>query len=208
MALRLLPNKPSKTEPPPPLVLFMPGAPAWNHRGRRPQLPESQSPGFLVEKLKAVGFDRDGRFQLVVLESPGRVPKIMDALRSVMAILPTLVAFDKERVFLVGDRQGASGLASLAVGQPKAFRGLVVCNGGVEVMTLNNLGKLGGLPTLVVPGHGHAGGNALIRHHKIAVEKGKADHVSVLEGKTLPWPIALPLAAARIEAFVKKAAGF
>ena len=203
-------GKPGKHGAPPPLVLFMPGAPTWNHVGRRPRWPQSLAPGFLVEMLKATGFDRDGRFQLAVLESPGRVPKIMDALGSVMATLPKVVSFDKRRVFLVGDRQGASCLASLAVGEPKACRGLVVCNGGVEALTLNNLGngKLEGLPTLVVPGHGHPGSEQALRHHKIAVEEGKADHVTVLDGDTLPWPIALPLAAARIEAFVKKVVGF
>lgn len=206
VALRLMPDK-KKAGPPPPLVLFLPGAPAWSPRAHRPRSPESLSPGFLVEMLKTSGFDKQRRWQLVVVESPGRVRNTLQTLHNVMAALDQLAAqgsvrFDKRKVILVGDRQGASGVISLALDQPDVCRGLVLANGGVEAITLNNIQKLGELPVLVIPGHGHVTSDGILQHYEIARKHKKADHIQILSKRRWPWSIALPLASREIEQFI------
>jgi len=209
VALRLMPDR-QENGPLPPLVLFLPGAPAWSPRGRRPRSPESLSPGFLVEMLKTSGFDKERRWQLVVVESPGRVRNTLQTLGNVMAALEALntpqdgVRFDRRKIVLVGDRQGASGVVSLAMEHPDVYRGLVISNGGVEALTLNNIDKLGGLPMLVIPGHGHVASEGLLQHYEIARKDAKADHIQVLSKRCWPWPIALPLASREIEAFIAR----
>ena len=206
VALRMMP--PDKQDlKPPPLVLFMPGAPAWNPRGRRPRSPESVEPGFLVQMLETSRFDHERRWQLVVVESPGRVRNTLRMLRNVLAALPGVVRYDPRKVFLVGDRQGAAGLASLALNDAGCCRGLVLANGGTEALTLNNIQKLGDLPVLVIPGHGHAASEGLRLHHKIAKAAGKAGHIRLLSGRKWPWSQVVGLAAKEIEAFVTRTLG-
>ncbi len=203
VALRMMPDKKADLEPPP-LVLFMPGAPAWNPRGRRPRSPESVEPGFLVRMLRTSGFDRQRRWQMVVVESPGRVRNTLQMLRNVLKALPELVRYDPRKVFLVGDRQGAEGVVSLALNQPGCCRGLVLASGGASALTLNNIQKLGDLPVLVIPGHGHPAGESIRIHYKIAKQEGKAAHIRLLSERKWPWSLALPLASREIEAFVTR----
>lgn len=210
VALRLMPDK--KEGPPPPLVVFLPGAPAWSARADRPRSPESLSPSFLVEMLKTTGFDKERRWQLVVVESPGRVRNTLRTLGNVMAALDSLAAegtlrFDKHKIILVGDRQGASGVVSLAMEQPDAYRGLVIANGGVEALTLNNIPKLGGLPMLVIPGYGHVTTTGILQHYEIAKKHGKAGHIQLLSKRHWPWSIAIPLASREIEKFIRGVLG-
>ncbi|MHC4515939.1 MAG: hypothetical protein ACYTGW_11360 [Planctomycetota bacterium] len=200
VALRMMPDK--QAGAPPSLVLFVPGAPAWNPRGRRPRSPESVEPGFLVEMLKTSGFDHQRRWQLVVVESPGRVRNTLQTLRNVLAMLPKVVRYDRQKVFLIGDRQGAAAVASLALSQPGSCRGLVLSNGGTGALTLAHIEKLGDTRVLVIPGHGHAASEGLRLHYEIAKAEGMAAHVRLLSERKWPWSIALPLASREIEAFV------
>ena len=100
-------------------------------------------------------------------------------------------------------------MVSLALGQPGdyRYRGLVLASGGIGALTLNNIQKLGKLPVLVIPGHGHTASEGMLQHYQIAKEHGKASHIQVLSQRRWPWSIALPLASREIEAFIARVLG-
>ena len=185
-----------------PLVLAMSGVPVLDHQDRRPSFPHYALPSFLSESLHVAGFDAKAEFQLVVTESPGRTPNTRRALEAVLRHLPELYPFDQDRLVLVGEGHGASGMADLALQIPKRVRGLVLVNstGGLATPQLRELRDH---PILIVPGHGRLGADELSRMRLYAKDAKKVG-IEILDDRKWPWSIALPLAAREIEAFARR----
>lgn len=187
-----------------PLVLVMSAVPSLDHRDRRPSFPNYALPSYLAESLHLVGFDASGEFQLAVVESPGRVPNTRRALEALLRQLPDVFPFDPDRLVLVGDGHGATGMADLALKIPERVRGLVLVNGTGGLAT-NQLRVLRQHPILIIPGHGKVRPDDLDRFRRYAKYAEKTTELEIRDDRKWPWCIALPLAAPQIQAFARRA---
>jgi pimeloyl-ACP methyl ester carboxylesterase len=181
-----------------PLVLVVGGAPAWTARADRPTSPRTVVPAWTLDQLRRAGFDADGRFHLAVLESPGRFPSasrvVVEATRHLRQILPV----DPERVFWVGEREGAFAVSRAALAEPGAVAGLVLVAG--SGLAASDLEALPGVRVLCVPAQGHPSTAALTH---LARQGGDPARVHLSEGRGIAWPVALGLRTAAIESFVR-----
>ena len=186
-----------------PLLLAMPGVPSLDHQDRRPSFPHYALPSYLAESLHAVGFDAMCEFQLAVVESPGRMPNTRRGLDALVRQLPELFPFDPDRLVLLGDGHGASGVADLAVQIPKRVCGLVLVNstGGLATPQLRVLSDH---PILIIAGHGKVHPDDLARFRIHAKQAERTAKLEIQEDRKWPWSIALPLAARDMEAFVRR----
>ena len=186
-----------------PLVLVMDSIPAWDPEGRRPSHPRVALPDYLAESLRIVGFDAKEEFQLVVVESPGRMRNTLASLQGLLQNLPQVFPFDAKRIVLVGAGHGARSVADLALRQKDGVRGLVLVNTGGGLAT-PQLATLGDVPILAIPGHGHVGAESIRLLRVCAKDAGRRGSLTILDGQKWPWCLALPLAARHIEAFARK----
>jgi pimeloyl-ACP methyl ester carboxylesterase len=120
-----LPREPA----PRPILLFVPGAPAWSAQWARPAEPAATHPRWLRRLLEEVGFDAEHRFQLAVMESPGRYASSSGAVVAVVDWLRASFG-DRAPVVLVGEREGAAAITLLLSGQPDLAAGAVLIGGG------------------------------------------------------------------------------
>ena len=86
---------------------------------------------------------------------------------------------------------------------PKIARGVVLVTGGAGSLVEVQLKKTGTMRYLVVPGHGHPGGAALLRMRKPVAEGSAKQRVQFLTDRLWPWSLATPLAARDIEKFAE-----
>ncbi len=186
-----------------PLMVVLPSIPVLDHADRRPSFPHYTLPGYPVEALKIVGFDRDDAFQLVVVESPGRMKNTRAGLQALLAGLPEVFPFDPDRLVLVGAGHGASGVADLAMQFPKRVRGLVLVDshGGLATPQLRTLREL---PILAIAGHSPAGKRNLDLLRTYAKYAEKTQGLEIVEDDSRPWCLTVPLSARRIEAFGRR----
>ncbi len=185
-----------------PLLLVIGRGPTWDLEARRPSHPPSALPGYLAAVLEAVRFDAAGRFQVVVVESPGRVAT--QGFAAMLDALGTLLPCDPRRLVLVGEGHGTAVAADLALRRPAAVAGLVLLgnSGGLATPQLRKLRKA---EILALGYHGDSAGAQSIQ--LLNTYAANADHKTGLETDlqvALPWSIALPLSARRIEAFARR----
>ncbi len=185
-----------------PLMLVMPSIPVLDHADRRPSFPHYTLPGYLVEALKIVGFDKEQAFQLVVVESPGRMKHTLAGMVSLLSTLAEVFPFDADRIVLIGEGHGASGVVDLAMKYPRRVRGLVLVNatGGLASPQLRTLREL---PILAIAGHSPSAKQSidLLQTYAKSAENKKLE---VLQDKSRPWCLAVPMAARQIEAFGRR----
>ena len=183
-----------------PLVLFVPGAPAWDQRWSRPTSPRATSPHWLRDVLEAQGFDRDERFLLAVMESPGRVKSSDGAIAAVVADLRKRFGLDAATV-LIGEREGAAALTRALTHQPDLAGGFaLVCGGSLDRAAAK---RLAGKHVLAAPGLGHLGNVNLER--AVTLLRAAGGDVQVMPAKGRAWPIAVPLLLPAIEALARAA---
>jgi hypothetical protein len=180
-----------------PLVLFVPGAPAYAARWARPTSPRALTPGWLADILERAGFDAAGGFQLAVVDSPGEVPGFADVVAGVVTELGELLPLDG-RTVLVGEREGAQVVigAALAMASPPA--GLVLVAGGA--LDPERAAALAAVPLLAVPALGHPANPNLDRAVSLLRDAGGA--ARQLPADAMPWQIALPLTLPALGAFL------
>lgn len=182
-----------------PLMLFIGRRPTWDLQARRPSHPRYALPAYLAASLDLAKFDAKGQFQVVVVESPGRIP--VRHLATMLEGLSEVLPFDSKRLVLVGEGQGASSVVDLALDHPTRVAGLVVFgnSGGLATPQLRTLKAV---PILAIKLQGQtigAAGIDLLPTYAKHAPKPKG--LEIVKSSTLPWSIAVPLSAARIEAF-------
>jgi len=186
-----------------PLVLFFSRRPTWDVRGRRPSHPRFALPCYLAAGLERAGFDGEGRFQVLVLESPGRVPSrtLSAALEQVSQVLPC----DLQRCVLVGDGQGAGFAADLALADPARVAGLILF-GNAGGLATPQLRKLRGVPIAAFKRHGDApGADSIDLLRSCGETAGHTAGVAVDPvAAPLPWSLAVPLRAGWIGSFATR----
>ncbi|MEE2888239.1 MAG: hypothetical protein VX951_12485 [Planctomycetota bacterium] len=186
-----------------PLMLFLGRRPSWDVQGRRPSHPRFALPAYLATALDLAGFDEEGRFQVLVLESPGRIPssRFQIMLSELSAALPC----DVERMILVGEGQGAGVAVDLALARPEHVAGLVLVgnSGGLATPQLR---KLKAVSIVALTRHGDVPGAA-----SIGLLRTYSKHAGTSGGleidpwvKKLPWSIAIPMVARQLELFGAK----
>lgn len=180
-----------------PLLVFVPGAPSWDHLARRPMAPEARSPGLLVDQLARAGFDGAGRFHVAVLESPGRVSSAPTALASVTTHLRAILPVRGERALWIGEREGAFAVARAALDTPSMVAGIVLVAGAP--LGRPDLAGLDGVEVLAIAGTGHPSTPALRNLARVA----GPGPLRVIDAPDRPWPIAVGLSAPDIEAFAR-----
>jgi hypothetical protein len=190
----------AESDTPRPLVLVVPGSPVWNRDGHRPSSPASMMPGYAADWLARAGFDRDRRFHLVEMESPGRIESPSAAVPAVLRGLRDLLPLAPGGAVLVGEREAAWAVCRAAVADPKAVAALVlVC---AAPLSRDDLAAMPDTRILAIAGAGHPSTASLLHLVEAGRRNGEPDRVRLCGGETRPWPIALPLAAAELEAFV------
>lgn len=181
-------------EAPRPLVLFVPGSPAYSPTWWRPTSPRSVAPGWLADELDIVGFDSDARWHLAVMESPGRYQGNARVVRGVIDGLRKMLPVGE--VVLVGEREGALAAVQTVVETTDLAVGVVLIAGGslgpADADTL-----AGQVRMLCIPATGYPGNHNLRRLADL-LEKG----VEMLDAGGRPWPMALGISAREIEGFV------
>src|SRR5690606_6961612 len=152
------------------------------------------------EQLRRAGFDAEGRFHVVAMESPGRFRNSPEAVIAVSRHLQRLLSVHAGQVFWIGEREGAWAVGRAAADHPSEVRGVVLVTAGALSRS-----ELAGAPELLVLGvraQSHVGNlalDAMPRH-----VDGDA-RVRLTDPDGVAWPIALGLRAAEIERFVRSA---
>ena len=182
-----------------PLILFMGAIPTLDHEDRRPSYPHFALPVFLAAELRLAGFDADERFQVAVVESPGRLKNTRRGLLALLKELPKVFPFDPKRLVLVGDGHGAGCITDLALAVKDRVRGVVVINahGGLAALQLR---RLGDVKVLGIGGDSDQARRSLGLLRTYAKYAEKAVDVRILK---LPWSLTLPLSAGEIELFAR-----
>jgi pimeloyl-ACP methyl ester carboxylesterase len=185
-----------------PLLLLTPSIPVLDHVDRRPSFPHFTLPGYFAEALQLVELDRDQEFQLVVVESPGRMKNTRAALIALLERLSEVFPFDGDRLVLAGEGYGAPGVADLAQVYPERVRGLVLADssGGLAAPQLRSLRSL---PILAIVGHAPVARQSVERL-RIAAAAAKKPALEILDDQARPWSLTLPMAAREIEAFARR----
>lgn len=183
-----------------PLMLFLGRRPSWDVQGRRPSHPRFALPAYLAAALDLADFDAELRFQVVVVESPGRIPA--SRLGTMLGNLSDALPCDPKRLILIGEGQGASAAAQLALARPDHVAGLVLV-GNAGGLATPQLRKLKAVRVVALKCHGDVPGAASIdllrTYGKYA---GKTASIEIdAEAKKLPWSIAVPIVARQIEMF-------
>src|SRR5690606_20573199 len=115
---------PDAADEPKPLVLVVGGAPTWNETAHRPGSPLSVAPAWTFEQLRRAGFDAEGRFHVVAMESPGRFRNSPEAVIAVSRHLQRLLSVHAGQVFWIGEREGAWAVGRAAADHPSEVRGV------------------------------------------------------------------------------------
>ena len=190
-----------------PLVLMCSRPPSNDHLQSRPSAPRSTPPTFLAASLEAVGFDAAAAFQVVVVESPGRVKLSAKVLGGLVRDLARLLPFDPERVVIVGDGHGAYSAADFALEHHgDVVKGIVLVNSSGGLAT-PQIRKMQGLPILGVPGHRVLAGESLRLLLRYSEQADQVEALRMLGHRKWPWCFAVPLAARYIESFVARVSG-
>jgi hypothetical protein len=171
---------------PRPLLLLVPGAPAWAPQWARPVEPRSTHPRWVRRLLEETGFDPQHRFQVAVMESPGCYASGAGALRAVVAWLREAFGAAPPLV-LVGEREGAAAIALALAEQPDLAAGAALIAGGSlarETLERTALQRL-----LLVPGAGHPANANLLRIGALA----DGTRVRVAALRPQPWCLAMAL---------------
>jgi pimeloyl-ACP methyl ester carboxylesterase len=185
-----------------PLVLFVGRRPTWDSKRRRPSYPAFALPTYLAASLRLAKFDQAGGFQVVVAESPGRVAA--SQLQAMLAHLSKVVPYDPKRLVLVGEGQGASAAVGLALAQPDRVAGLALF-GTAGGLATPQLRKLQAVPIFVYKSGLAADGSGELDLLRVYARHAKhVENLEILTQPTLPWAIALPLMAPKIEAFATR----
>jgi hypothetical protein len=180
-----------------PLVLFVPGSAVLQSSWSRPTSVPAVDPGWLAEALRAFDFDAEQRFELAVMESPGRLRSATSAVGAVAREATRLLHGDG-RVFLVGEREGAALVASAVSRDPAVAAGLVLVAGGA--LDPEGAQRLAQVPLLAVPALGHLGNVNLERAAELMREAGAP--VQTLAPELCPWSIGIAAVLPEIEAFL------
>jgi pimeloyl-ACP methyl ester carboxylesterase len=121
---------------------------------------------------------------------------------SLLSTLAEVFPFDADRIVLIGEGHGASGVVDLAMKYPKRVRGLVLVNatGGLASPQLRTLREL---PILAIAGHSPSAKQSI---DLLQIYAKSAEHkkLEVLQDKSRPWCLAVPMAARQIEAFGRR----
>lgn len=187
-----------KATTPRPLLLFVPGAPAWDQRWSRPTSPVTTSPHWLRDALQAQPFDRDQRFLVAVMESPGRVANAEAAIGAVVADLRRRFELS-DRVLLIGEREGAAAVSRAVSSDPALCREFaLVCGGSLDRATAERLAtaRVLAAPVLDSPTNVNL-------ERAVALLRAAGADVHLPPPETLAWPIALPQLLPEIEAWAK-----
>lgn len=188
----------SETETPRPLLLFVPGAPAWDHRWSRPTSPKSTSPHWLRDVLQDHGLDPEHRWLVAVMESPGRVRMPENAVAAVVSWLRERFEASAETV-LVGEREGAAAVTRALSRDAGLATGIaLVCGGSLDAAAASRLSEA---HVLASPGRDHPGNVNLERAVRLLGEAGAK--VRVTPAKTCPWQIAVPLLLPELEQWLQ-----
>lgn len=181
---------------PRPIVVFMPGVPTWDGVSARPGGLEILDPWSIVDALERAQFDAGQKYELIVLESPGRGPAPGQALTACIETLRRQLG--GSRVVLVAEREAAT-VACLALPELRPhLAGLVLVSGGG--LGPREIAAHAELPILAIPAAEHPMSENLLRMPQAAGEA--TPQLELLPPEQRPWPVALELALGRIEQFV------
>jgi hypothetical protein len=184
-----------------PLLVFAAAAPAYDVTGRRPTSPTSRGPLWTARDLR--GFGRELDCDVAFVESPGDVTDYIGALRTGLPALRHVFGTGDAPLLLVADGEAATIVAFHAAKLAGQLQGLVLVGSGA--MTGQVLDGLGALPVRMQPVPGAPGSDGLQRSlDYVALRAAAGDwrgDVGRLDERQLPWSLALPLLADKIEAF-------
>lgn len=181
-----------------PLVLVVPGAPTWNRDAKRPLSPRTAPPEVALRMLRLGGMATVPADHLVcVMESPGRHASASAAVGTALRFLVDVLPVDRDRVFLVGEREGGYAAGRTALAEPELVAGVALVAGGG--FSASELERLGDDRILVAPAHGHPSTPALLW----LAARG-SERIEALPSAGIAWPIALGQHAREIEAFVSR----
>ncbi len=185
---------------PRPLVLFVPGTPAWDPHWRRPTSPRSTAPQWLAEVLEAAEFDAEGEWHLAVLQSPGDFASapgaITEAVAELRALLPVAGG-----VVLAGERDGAVALSLAMTRAPELARAVVLAGGGGLPVDLPE--SVARTSWLLLEAVGESGNENLQRAAKYLSDAGAEVRLEAAGARPWAWPLAHSLA--EIAAFTSAA---
>jgi hypothetical protein len=184
-----------------PLVVFCPGAPAYDLTAYRPTAPATRGPVWTAHELRQFAAQRD--WNVAFLDSPGGGRNYMPDVCSGIAALRELLHCGDQPVVLVCDREAAT-IASFHVERLRELvSGLVLVGGGaLQAKALDGLGSLAVRLALL---HGYPAAEGLRRtlDHiaRLRTEHTWNGDVERLAAHEPPWPMGLPLLAEDIERF-------
>lgn len=181
-----------------PLVLVVPGVPAWSIDAARPASPQTLHPAWTVDALRRAGFDQDGHWHVAVMESPGRFRSASGAVRDVLRGLRQSLPVDPARIALVGEREGGYAAARAALEESGSVRCAVLVDGGAVAAA--ELAAHDALHVAYAISVGNPAQASLVAMAKAAAATGRAH---VLPDSGAPWCIALGAHAASIAAFLQ-----
>ncbi|MBK8097821.1 MAG: hypothetical protein IPK26_11980 [Planctomycetes bacterium] len=187
-----------------PLLVFAAGSPAYDVQARRPSSPASRSPRWLLHALR--DFDREGRFRIACLESPGNGVLYGAALEQGVAALRTLLPVMPGATVLVAEREAAVAATFHPKWLASDIQGIALVGAGS--LGAPQLQQLGSLQILACSAHGHPSSAGLQRVADLIAGKhgtfefgGKFE---LLSGEGMPWPFVLPLRLPEIAAFAQR----
>ncbi|MHC5062664.1 MAG: hypothetical protein ACYTG5_01665 [Planctomycetota bacterium] len=181
-----------------PLLLFVAGRPAWGFQ-YRPQTPKTRRPEWLLNQLRIAGFDAEDRYHVAVMESAGRYEHASRAVARVLESLHEILPVKNGKVILIGEREGAWAVGRAVTRDQASCAGLVLVT--AAAIAKPDLESLAGLHILGVTGRGHPGNAGLLNLSRISKDSEVLGSLRVLSEADRPWPIALAISAAEIEAF-------
>jgi len=176
------------------LVVFVPGAPAWDESWSRPTSPAATSPQWLRDVLDDHGFDPEHQWLVAVMESPGRVAAPERALISVVTSLRDRFGINGVTA-LVGERDGASAVTRALALDPALSSGFALVAGGA--LSATTAGLLSGARAFVAPCRYHPANVNLARAAELLREAGAT--VDLASSGDRPWQLAVPLLLPQLE---------
>lgn len=190
---------PGEDEDPKPLVLFVPGGPAFDHGSARPASPTMTSPGWWTDLLIDRGFGQPERqWNWVVMESPGRLYSSLAALQGVVSALSELLEVPDGQVCIVAERQGAWVASHSLNSTEPDVAGLVLMVSGANLPVPKLEAR--DLHVLGIPAFGPVSSAGLER----LGTRSATDRLRILDATSRPWPIVLSVSLPEIEAFLDR----
>ncbi len=112
-----------------------------------------------------------------------------------------LLAVDSKKVFLIGEREGAYAVTRAVLSEQVECRGVVMVHGGG--LSVADLRKLGECDLLSIAGTDRVAGRNQSRLAEAVRLAEVGGRVELRGAATRPWPLALGLAAADLEAWIR-----